>query len=63
MTKKRNYPCGRCVLTCGRRDSCDCQDGRYAVLRWGGVCSFYEFDELVENENLGKTETDLTYED
>ena len=59
----KQYPCGRCVLSCGNRDSRECSDGRYAVEHWGGICSWYDYDEYVERENFGKVEEDFTYED
>ena len=59
----KHYPCGRCVLSCGAKGSRECCDGRYAVERWGGSCGWYDFDDDVYMENIGKVEEDFTYED
>lgn len=59
----KKYPCGRMVLSCGNRDTRECSDARYAIRHWGGGCSFYDYDESIEEDNRGKVEDDFTYED
>ncbi len=55
------YPCGTCVLSCRNRDSRECRDAIYAMQHWGGCCSFYDYDESIEEDNRGKTEDDFQY--